>query len=60
MTDEEFAKAYLMPKREPFNKVNGERYVGADIDWVIAGKVSTVKNQGACDSGYAFSTTSLI
>ena len=31
-----------------------------DIDWVMLGKVSPVKNQGACDAGYAFSTTGLL
>ena len=30
-----------------------------DIDWEKLGKVSPVRNQGSCDSGYAFCTTSL-
>lgn len=31
-----------------------------EIDWQALGKVSAVKNQGVCDSGYAFCSTSLI
>ncbi len=31
-----------------------------DVDWQILGKVSEIKNQGNCNAGYAFSTTSLI
>lgn len=30
-----------------------------DIDWDSLGKVSFVKNQGNCDAGYAFSSSSL-
>lgn len=30
-----------------------------DIDWERLGKVTPVKNQGQCDSGYAFCSTSL-
>lgn len=30
-----------------------------DTDWEAQGKVSPVKNQGSCDAGYAFCTTSL-
>lgn len=31
-----------------------------DVDWQNLGKVSEIKNQGNCNAGYAFSTTSLI
>lgn len=30
-----------------------------DIDWEKQGKVTPVKNQGQCDSGYAFCSNSL-
>ena len=30
-----------------------------DVDWQKQGKVSPVRNQGSCDSGYAFCTTAL-
>lgn len=28
-----------------------------DIDWTYLGKVTGVKNQGSCTSGYAFAAT---
>ena len=31
-----------------------------DVDWESLGKVSPVENQGKCDAGYAFCSTSLI
>jgi len=31
-----------------------------EIDWQALGKISAVKNQGLCDAGYAFCSTSLI
>ena len=30
-----------------------------EVDWQALGKVSEVKNQGQCDAGYAFCSTSL-
>ena len=33
--------------------------VVGDVDWEKLGKVSNVKNQGACDAGYAFCSNSL-
>ena len=40
-------------------KLNAQPSSLEDIDWDVLGYVSKVKNQGNCDAGYAFSTSSL-
>lgn len=63
LTQEEWALIYLTKKTRGEVSVQVEDVVvptAEDIDWTILGKVSGVKNQGACDAGYAFSTTGLI
>ena len=62
MTDEEFLAMYARPTQPASQTQTQDAFVPnmPDIDWVINGKVSTVKNQGGCDAGYAFSTTGLL
>lgn len=63
LIQEEFVARYLTTKLaltsgvEPSQK---RQPIGKDIDWVASGKVSAVKNQGTCGSGWAFGTVASI
>jgi C1A family cysteine protease len=63
LTDDEFLAPFTSHIDSSHHAQNVDidfKYVGADIDWALDGKVSPVKNQQGCDAGYAFSTTSLL
>jgi len=63
MTDEEFLRQFSSEVKRTQKVVDTYKPfipTAPDIDWVLNGKVSPVKNQGNCDAGYAFSTTGLL
>lgn len=64
MTDEEFLEMFTThTSRAAVTNTNVQEVKVPnvpDVDWVVAGKVSPVKNQGGCDAGYAFATTGLL
>jgi C1A family cysteine protease len=56
-----FLSDIVMPVQQSveFHTKEAHPIVG-DIDWAAEGKVSPIKNQGSCGSGWAFSTTGLM
>lgn len=49
-----------VPKEVHLAREEREQMMHMDVDWTTLGKVSSVKNQGSCNAGWAFSATGVL